>query len=358
MQGLHTRICDMLGIDVPIFAAGMAGVAMPPLATAVSEAGGLGTLGASFSTPERLDEEIKQVRAGTTRPFGVGLIIPADIPPADDHDRVPPFPPFLADLLPRVQGLPVLPPPTLTLELARAQVSVAVANKVALLVLGLGTPAWAVEQCRAAGIKVFSVVGTSAQAAKLEAQGVDGIIAQGSEGGGHVGLVSTLVLVRETVKAVRIPVLAGGGLSDGAGIAAMLTLGADGAWIGTRFAATVEATTPDEHKTRMVAADERSTVVSRCYTGKPSRVLRNTFTERWAGHEAEILPMPWQRNRVEALVAPARAAGMLDIANYPTGQGAAGIRDIPAAGDLLRRLADETIAALDDVRRRTSLITA
>ncbi len=349
---LHTALCDMLGIAYPILAAGMAGVAMPPLAAAVSEAGGLGTLGASFSSPDRLDEEIAEVRRRTTKPFGVGLIIPGDIPPDEAARNLPPFPPFLEDLLPRVAGLPVVPPPTLTLELARAQVEVAAARRVPLLVLGLGTPDWAVQQCRAAGIKVFSVVGSLSQALKVAAAGVDGIVAQGSEGGGHVGRVTTLVLLRQVARAVSVPVLAGGGIMDGAGIAAALALGAEGAWMGTRFAATLEATTPQEHKDRMVAADARSTVVSRCYTGKPSRVLRNLFTERWAGHEAEILGMPWQRNRVEALVAPARAAGMVDIANYPTGQGAAVIDDIPAAGALVARLVRETAEALGDLRRR------
>jgi NAD(P)H-dependent flavin oxidoreductase YrpB (nitropropane dioxygenase family) len=354
MRRLHTRICDLFGIEVPIFAAGMGGVAMPPLATAVSRAGGLGMLGATFSTPSRLDAEIQEVRRGTPNPFGVGLMIPGDIPPVSANDKVPPFPDFLADLLPRVAGLPVIPPPTLTLELAKAQVAVAVEHRVPLLVLGLGTPDWALQQCRAAGIKVMSVVGTVKQARKVEALGVDAVIAQGSEGGGHVGQVSTLVLLRQVVKSVSIPVLAGGGIMDGAGIAAALTLGADGAWMGTRFAATAEATTPWEHKTKMVEADDRSTVVSRCYTGKPSRVLRNIYTDRWAGHEHEVLPMPWQRNRVEALVAPAKAAGMIDIANYPTGQGAAIIEDIPAAGDLVARLVEETIAAFDSVRHRVA----
>lgn len=354
MRKLHTAICDLLGIEVPILAAGMAGVTMPPLAAAVSKAGGLGTLGASFSPPDRLRREIAEVRAATSRPFGVGLIIPADIPPANADHKLPPFPEFLADLLPRVAGLPIVPPPTLTMQLATAQVAVAIEQRVPLVVFGLGTPEWAIRQCHDVGSKVFSVVGSVSQARKVAAQGVDGIIAQGSEGGGHVGSVSTLILLRQVIQAVSIPVLAGGGIVDGPGIAAMLTLGAEGVWMGTRFAATEEATTPREHKVRIVDADERSTVVSRCYTGKPSRVLRNIYTERWAGHESEILPMPWQRNWVEALVAPARAAGMTDIANYPTGQGAAFIKDIMPAGELVARLVHETLDALDSVRRRTA----
>ena len=354
MRHLHTRICDLLGIEVPICAAGMGGVAMPPLAIAVSRAGGLGMLGATFSTPDKLRAEIAKVRGGTDRPFGVGLMIPGDIPEERSRNEIAAFPDFLADLLPRVAGLPIEPPPPLTLELARAQVAVAVEARVPLLVLGLGTPEWVLEPCRAAGIKVMSVVGTARQAMKVQALGVDAVIAQGGEGGGHVGQVSTLVLLRQVTRSVSIPVLAGGGISDGAGIAAVLALGADGAWMGTRFAATREATTPDEHKRRMMEADDRATVVSRCYTGKPSRVLRNTYTERWAGHEHEVLPMPWQRIRVEQLVAPAKAAGMVDIGNYPTGQGAALIQDIPAAGTLVERLVDETIEALESLRARVS----
>ena len=343
---LRTPICDLLGIEYPIFAAGMGGVNMAPLTGAVSAAGGMGVIGATFCTPDELRAEIRAVRRITGKPFGVDLMFPGDLPADLAAREVPPLPPFLHDMLPRVEGLAGTPPPPLTLELARAQLDVVIAEKVPLLASGLGTPAWMIEACHRAGIKVMSLVGSSRQARKLEQAGVDIIVAQGMEAGGHVGSVTTMVLVPAVVDAVKIPVLAAGGITDGRGIAAGLMLGAQGAWIGTRFIATPEATAHANHKRRIVEVDEGGTVVSRCYTGKTSRVLRNEFTDRWKGHEAELMPMPWQRMRVEKLVAPAKAAGLLDVANFPTGQGAGAIHDIVPAHELFNRLVGETIKAL------------
>ncbi|OGK77974.1 MAG: hypothetical protein A2X52_23030 [Candidatus Rokubacteria bacterium GWC2_70_16] len=343
---LRTRICDRLGIEHPIFAAGMGGVTLAPLAGAVSAAGGMGVLGATFLTPEGLREEIAAVRRITDRPFGVDLLVPTDIPAEVGARAIPRFPSFLADLLPEVEGLRGNPPPPLTLDLARAQVEAALGERVPVLVSGLGTPEWLVREAHRAGTIVMSLVGTVRQARRLADMGVDVIIAQGAEAGGHVGAVTTFVLVPQVVDAVSVPVLAAGGIADGRGVAAALMLGAEGAWIGTRFLATVESSAHEAHKKRILEVTEEGTVVSRSYTGKPSRVLKNRFTERWKGHEAEILPMPWQRIWVEPLVAPAKAAGRVDIANFPTGQVAGGITDIPHAAEVVARLVEETQAAL------------
>jgi len=343
---LRTRICDLLGIEHPLFAAGMGGVTLAPLAGAVSAAGGMGVLGATFLTPEELREEIAGVRRITDRPFGVDLLIPTDIPAEVGARAIPRFPSFLADLLPEVEGLRGSPPPPLTLELARAQVEVTLAERVPVLVSALGTPEWLVREAHRAGTKVMSLVGNVRQARRLEQMGVDVIIAQGAEAGGHVGSVTTLVLVPQVVDAVEVPVLAAGGIGDGRGVAAALMLGAEGAWIGTRFLATVESSAHENHKKKILAVDEEGTVVSRCYTGKPSRVLKNRFTDRWKGHEAEVLPMPWQRIWVELLVAPAKAAGRVDIANFPTGQVAGAITDIPPAAEVMAQLVKETREAL------------
>jgi NAD(P)H-dependent flavin oxidoreductase YrpB (nitropropane dioxygenase family) len=346
MALLRTAICDLFDIEVPIFAAGMGGVTLAPLAGAVSAAGGLGTLGATFHTPEELRQEIRAVRRLTDRPFGVGLMVPTDIPAQVAERNIPPFPAFLADLLPEVEGLRGASPPPLTLELAKAQVAVALDERVPVLTSGLGTPEWLVEAAHAVGTKIISLVGSARQATQLAKLGVDCIVAQGMEAGGHVGRMTTLVLLPQVTQAVDVPVLAAGGIVDGRGIAAALALGAQGAWIGTRFLATPESSAHDNHKRRIVEMGEDGTVVSRSYTGKTSRVLRNRYTDRWKDRESEILPMPWQRIWVEQLVAPAKAHGMVSIANFPTGQGAGAIRDLPPAGELLHRLAAETVAAL------------
>lgn len=347
MSRLRTPVCDLFGIEYPIFAAGMGGVTLAPLAGAVSAAGGLGVLGATFHTPEQLREEIRAVRRITDRPFGVDLLIPTDIPSDVSARPIPPFPSFLNDLLPEVESLRGTPPPPLTLELARAQVEVTLAERVPVLVSALGTPEWLVREAHAAGTKVISLVGNVRQARRLAEIGVDCIVAQGMEAGGHVGTVTTVVLVPAVVDAVTVPVLAAGGIGDGRGVAAALMLGAQGAWIGTRFLATVESSAHENHKKRILDVDEEGTMVSRSYTGKPSRVLRNRFTERWKGRDAEILPMPWQRIWVEPLVAPAKAAGMVDLANFPTGQGAGAISDVPHAAEVFDRLVKETVRALE-----------
>ncbi|WP_089717864.1 NAD(P)H-dependent flavin oxidoreductase [Candidatus Entotheonella palauensis] len=344
---LHTPICDQLGIDYPIFAAGMGGVTLAPLTAAVSEAGGMGVLGATFFTPDELRQEIAEVQRLTDKPFGVDLLIPNDIPPDVEHVTIPPFPSFLEDLLPLVEGLPSPHPPALTLELAQAQVEVTLDMRVPVLVSALGTPEWLVPECRRVGTQVMSMVGSSRHARKLEELGVDVIIAQGAEAGGHVGTVTTMVLVPQVVDVVNRPVLAAGGIADGRGVAAALMLGAQGAWIGTRFIATEESSTHENHKRKILEAGEHGTVVSRTYTGKPSRILRNAYTERWKGHEHEVLGMPWQRLWVEQLVTPARAAGMVDIANYPTGQVAGRIADLPPAADIVARLVAEAEEALN-----------
>ena len=343
---LNTPICEMMDIEYPIFAAGMGGVTMAPLTAAVSAAGGCGVIGATFCTPDELRTEIRAVRAITDRPFGVDLLIPGDIPEDVSAREVPPLPDFLEDLLPKVKGLKGSPPPALTVELARCQVQVTLEEKVPLIVSALGTPDWLVEECHALGIKVMSMVGAVRHAKKLEDIGVDIIVAQGMEAGGHVGTVTTMVLVPAVVDAVSIPVLAAGGIIDGRGIAAGMMLGAQGAWIGTRFIATKEATAPENHKQGILKADENGTVVSRCYTGKPSRVLKNEFTSRWYSHDSELLPMPWQRMRVEQLVAPAKAVGMPEIANFPTGQAAGAINNVPKAADVFQQMVREAEGAL------------
>lgn len=347
MPRLHTSVCDLFGIEVPIFAAGMADVTLAPLAAAVSAAGGLGTLGLTFFTPDRLREEIRAVRRITDRPFGVGLLYPTDLTADLSERTVPPFPDFMADMLAEVAGLKGNPPPPpLTLELAMAQTEVVLQERVAVIAAGLGTPDWLIERAHSAGTKVLSLVGSTKQALRAEAAGADAVIAQGMEAGGHTGSVSTLVLVANAAQRLKVPVLAAGGIVDGATIAAGLACGAAGAWIGTRFIATVEATAHENHKRGIVDADEQGTAVSRCYTGKPSRILRNRVQERWKGHESEILPMPWQAMRIEALVEPAKAHGRVDLANFPTGQGTAMIRDIPLAAELVHRLVEETVDAI------------
>ncbi|MFE9959281.1 NAD(P)H-dependent flavin oxidoreductase [Micromonospora sp. NPDC005299] len=363
---LQTEACRRLGVSLPIVGAPMGGVAGPELAAAVSSAGGLGMLGHANSDLAAVREEIRHVKDLIDKPFGVGLLFPTSDrteppglvhePPQDSPPERNPLPLFLRQFQ-AVQpaGVPApsrSPRPRrvrpYSLEAAEQRLDIVIEENVPVLACGLGTPARVVKRAKAHGIQVIALVGSRRAAVEVEERGVDIVVAQGHEAGGHTGRTTTFVLVPQLVDALRIPVLAAGGISDGRQLAAALMLGASGVLLGTRLLATPEARTADSHKARVVEMREDDTVVSRCYTGKPSRVLRNAFTDAWKGHENEILPMPEQWEMVEPVVAPAKAAGSLTLANWPTGQGAVLVRSIAPAAEVVRQLAAEAAALISN----------
>jgi enoyl-[acyl-carrier protein] reductase II len=220
-------------------------------------------------------------------------------------------------------------------------------ERVPVLISGLGNPLGVVQQAHDQGVVVMSLVGNVRQAKRLEAAGVDVIIASGCDGGGHVGTVGTAALVPQVVDAVTVPVVAGGGLSDGRSLVAALAWGACGIWLGTRFIATQEARAHHNYKDKLVAIDEEGTIVTRAHSGKPVRMVRNTFTATWAGREAEIKPYPWQLLEVGL---PASIAGRIegDVENgvLPAGQGAGLIADVPSAGEVVARIVQQAESLL------------
>ncbi len=341
-MGLANDLCLRFGIELPIINAPMSEEAGPELAAAVSQAGGLGMLGHGVTEVDDVRRQIREVRARTSKPFGVGLLFPFGNEPMSTGEASevrPPLPEFLKHLIGR-EGLPEkVSNRRAALEAADQRLDIAIEEGVPFLACGLGTPSRVVKRAKAAGMRVISLVGSVHAALDVQAKGVDAVVAQGHEAGGHTGKTSTLVLVPKLVDAVDIPVIAAGGIVDGRGLAAMLILGAQAALIGTRFLATPEARTADSHKQAIVAMQDDTTLVSRCFTGKPARVLRNKFTDAWRGHEAEILPMPAQMNLVRPLVEPAKKKGLLDVANWPTGQGAVLVQRLMPAGDVVREIA-------------------
>ncbi len=349
MGRLASGLSDRLGIAVPILNAPMSEEAGPELALAVSQAGGLGMLGHGVTTLENVREHIRFVQSHTDKPFGVGLLFPTvtDAPSSAPGTAVPrrPLPDFL---LPLASG----PLPTEVssrreaIEIAEQRLDIAIEAKVPVLACGLGAPDHVVKRAKAAGMFVIAFAGNLRTALEAEASGVDAIVAQGHEAGGHTGRTSTMVLVPAIADAVGVPVIAAGGIVDGRGIAAAFMLGAEGVLLGTRFLATPEARTADGHKRKIVEMKNDDTLVSRCFTGKPSRVLRNRFTDAWRGHEAEILTMPAQWDMVRPLVEPAKKAGDVAVANWPTGQGAMLVKRIQSAGAIVAELAAEAEAAL------------
>ena len=314
---MRTRLTELLQIEHPVMLAGMGGVAYAPLVSAVSAAGGLGCLGASTMGREQMRREIADVRAATDRPFGVDLLtaMPGDLAGA------------VADL---IEG------------------------GASVFVAGLGVPTDVIDLCHAHGVLVISMCGRVRHAERAVAGGCDVVVAQGTEAGGHTGQVATMALVPLIVDAVgdRVPVVAAGGLFDGRGLAAALALGADGVWMGTRFIATLEARAVPGYKEALVARAEDDTTVTRAYSGKTMRVLRNRYTDHFDQHPEELQPFPAQigRSVADRAMHLGGDASTLDIDPdrecYPAGQGVGGIRELLPAGELVRRIVDEAEAAL------------
>ncbi len=299
---MRTPLCDILGMEYPIFAFSHC----RDVAAAVTNAGGFGVYGALGSTPEHLDEQLRwideQVRG---RPYGVDIVLPARSL-EDDH----PAPGALDAMIPdanRAFVAELLDRHGVRLEAAgsdagrvsskaaeRELVDVVVAHRARMLVNALGPmPADIVERCHDAGVRVGALVGTERHAEKQVANGVDVIVAQGTEAAGHTGEISTMVLVPQVVDAVApTPVLAAGGIASGRQIAAALALGAQGVWTGSLWLTVVESDTGPALKDKILAASSSDTVRTRSVTGKPNRFLRSAWTEAWdqAGAPA---PLPW-----------------------------------------------------------------
>ena len=326
-SALHTPLCDLLGITYPICQAGMGHVARSALAAAVSEAGGLGVIAAAQFTPAELRDDIKRVRDLTDKPFGVDILFATVRTAGEEADRFT--------------------------DTVRAWTDVTLEERVPVLVAGLGNPGPATAEAHRQGMKVMALCGNVKQARDHVANGVDVVIAQGHEAGGHTGRIAGLVLIPAVIDAVSpVPVMAAGGIADGRGLVAALALGAVGVWLGTRFIATPEAHGHVNYKNRIVAIDEEGTVVTRAASGKPCRLIRNNFTREWERREAEILPFPIQAARVGRPAALlARDEGDVDNGNAPCGQSAGLIRDIKPAGAVVRQLVEEAEAVLDRLAR-------
>jgi len=318
---LRTPLCDLLGVEHPIMQAGMGLIARGKLAAAVSEAGGVGVIGSAQLTIDELREEIRIAKRLTDKPFGVDILFA----------RVD------------TEGAEVV---RYTHEVEQ-QIEVTLAERVPILISGLGNPINVVEPAHELGITVMSVVGNSRQAVKLVSQGVDAIIGQGHEAGGHNGRVGTAALIPRLVDAVDVPVVAAGGLSDGRGLVASLAFGASGVWMGTRFIVTEEAHAHDNYKLKIAAIDEEGTVVTRAHSGKPVRLIRNGFTAEWDAKPDAIEPFPLQMLHVgQPASALGRIEGDVDRGSLPAGQGAGLISAIKPAGQVVADIVEEATVVL------------
>lgn len=315
---IATPICEMLGIEYPILLAGMGGVSYAELAAAVSNAGGFGTLGMAGRSTEDIVEEIKKCRDLTDKPFGVDLL--AAVPESLEK---------AADAI--IEGG------------AKAFIS------------GLGIPApHLVKKFHDAGLKVMNVCGTVRHAKAGEAGGLDAVIAQGTEAGGHTGRIAGLALIPQIVDAVKIPVIAAGSIVDGRGLAAALALGAQGAWMGTRFIASAEAHAGAMYKQVIVDADDEDTTISRSYSGKTMRVHKNEWVKDWEGRPQDIQKFPMQAIMSTQAGVMGGIGGQLegldiDRSCFAMGQGSGAIHDVKPAAEIIRDIMAEAEAVLDHI---------
>lgn len=359
MTTLKTPLCDLLGIEYPILQAGMGGVAFGPLAAAVSKAGGLGTIAAISPTPERVEQEIKLVRSLTDKPLCVDIGFPQRAPKDLAELKIEKLPSPIVQLQKEIEELGVEVKPVddqaMSIEDAKAKLEICFKHKVEVIACALGTPKWVVDECHARGVKVISMVGSARHARSAIKAGTDVVVVQGTEGGGHTGDVGLITLLAEVLEFATVPVVAAGGIVTGAQIAGVLTQGAQGVWVGTRFIATQEATVGPNYKESIVEAEYDQTIRSLLFDGLYVRQLKNRYTEVWEGHEDEMLGYPLQR----VAIGPVRFASVeADLKNHqplPAGQGSSIIRDVKPAADVLHRLVEETVATLRQSRDRIAI---
>jgi nitronate monooxygenase len=341
----------------------MAGAAGPELVAAVSNAGTLGILPGLNLPPEQLRTQIRKIRTLTDKPFGVNLWLHADMwPPADARgisaETVTAVRTTLNGLRARL-GLPAsTAAPTSSPDIVGAAFEVILEERAPVFTAAVGEPsADMVQRCHERGMKVVAMVNTPRQARMVEGVGVDAIVAQGSEAGGHRSLrikpdrlgaegVGTLALVPQVVDAVSVPVIAAGGIADGRGLAAVLVLGAQGAQIGTRFVVTREGTAAEFRKKAMLEAESDQTALTDVVSGLWSRYVRNAYIEEYEKTGAPVLPVHVQTRFAQDIFD--HAARHQDPAWLPlaTGQSVGLVHDLPGAAEVVERIVREARAAL------------
>lgn len=333
-ETLRTPITDLLGIRYPIMLAGMGSVSGHELVAAVSNAGGIGTLGGATFELEGLKKEIKEVKKllKPGMPFGVDLLIPklGDGARKTNHD-------YTQGTLPQI-------------------IDVLLEEEVKLFVCAVGVPPkWVVDKLHSGGVVCMNMVGSPKHVPKALEVGMDVICAQGSEAGGHTGDVCTLPLIPQCVDickgrmnhfGIEVPVIAAGGIYDGRGLGASLCLGAAGVWVGTRFICCEEANAGPVHKQRILDATADNTTRTEAFTGRPCRVLVTPYVKSWMSRQVEMQELldqgisPWSKEVEEG------KAGMSDFFPALMGQAAGGIQDVKSADAIVQDMMAEALSSL------------
>ncbi len=299
---MNTRLCKLLNIEYPIIQGGMAWVATAELAAAVSNGGGLGIIAAGGAPAEAVREQIRKCKSLTDKPFGVNVMLMS---------------PFADEVM-----------------------QVVLEERPDVVATGAGNPGKYIEPLKEKGIKILPVVASVAMAKRLEKAGVDGIVAEGTESGGHIGELTTMVLVPQIADAVNIPVVAAGGIADKRGTAAAFALGADGIQVGTRFICSTECIAHDNYKQAVIKAKDRDAVVTGRSAGAPVRALKNKLTKEYERLEKENAPF----EEIEKLgVGGLRRAfqdGDVETGSLMAGQSAAMVHEIEPCADIIKSYFD------------------
>ncbi|MGI5997172.1 MAG: enoyl-[acyl-carrier-protein] reductase FabK [Lutispora sp.] len=306
---IKTRLCDLLNIQYPIIQGGMAWVATAELAAAVSNAGGLGIIGAGNAPADVIRKEINKVRSLTDKPYGVNIML---------------LSPFVEEIMDLVYE-----------------------EKVPVITTGAGNPGKYIPKLKEQGIKVIPVVPSVALAKKMEQIGADAVIAEGTEAGGHIGELTTMVLVPQVSDAVKIPVIAAGGIADGRGLMSALSLGAQGVQLGTIFVCSEECTVHENYKRAIVKAGDRGTVVTGRSTGHPVRIIKNKLykefdkLEKSGASVEEIEKLGTGRLRMACV------DGDVDMGSVMAGQISGLIKDIKPVKEIINTIIAECDSIID-----------
>ena len=301
---IKSPICDKLGIKYPVFQGGMAWASNYELASAVSNAGGLGIIGAGQMPPELLVQEIKKAKDNTDKPFGVNLIL------------------YLAYIEELVDAV--------------------IQESVPVVTTGAGNAGPYIKKFHDAGIKVIPVIPSSALAKRVEKAGADAVIAEGTESGGHIGELTTMAIVPQVVDAVSIPVIAAGGIADYRGFAAALCLGAAGIQMGTRFLATKECHIHQNWKDMVVKASDRDTVVTGRPTGHPVRVLKNRLAKMFLELEEKCAPISEYEKLGTGKLKAASVDGDVEMGSLMSGQIAGLIKEEKTVKEVIEEIVSQT----------------
>ena len=356
---LHTRLCEEYGCEFPI----VAFAHTKDVIAAVSNAGGIGVLGAAGIEPDELESEIRWIRERVgDKPFGVDLLMPASFVEGNTEDLEEMIPQEHRDFVDSIMREQGMPPPRNEpaggidenlMRKSKRQLEILLEERVPIFASGLGSPAFALDRAHELGTRVWGLVGMRRQAVRELQAGVDTIIAQGGDSGGHSGRIGTFSLVPEVVKArnelrPQSLVLAAGGVTTGAHVAAAIVMGADGIWCGTIWQATNESETEMYQKQKLVDAVVEDAVKSRASTGKPVRQVRSRWTEAWAAPEApDPLPMPLQPMLVAEIKQSIEDHHIEEWAGPAAGQGVGHIEEIKPARQVVWDLMEEAQEAIE-----------